>query len=186
MRAEYDFSDGVRGKHTGGRVRIVGSLESQQTAINEALKLIFQGIKQLTDKFPNRKFTIDGRLVGDIGEVIAALEYDIDSDDLCRPNYDGKTSDGRRVQVKATFKNNLTFKSIPEYYLGFKLYPDGRHEEIFNGPGQLIYDRYDHRKDIGTRLLAFPIAELRKLSEKVNPKQRIPKREFKGSKPTTE
>ena len=46
-------------------------------AIGEALRLIFQGIETLKTAFPNRAFAIDGRLVGDVGEVIAALEYDV-------------------------------------------------------------------------------------------------------------
>jgi hypothetical protein len=48
-----------------------------RNAITEALALIFQGIEKLKSAFPHRQFTIDGRLVGDIGEVIAALEYDL-------------------------------------------------------------------------------------------------------------
>jgi hypothetical protein len=155
----------------------MGASNSPNAAIKEALALIFKGIKRLTDEFPNRKFTIDGRLVGDIGEVIAALKYEIVLDEVCGPDHDAKTFDGRGVQIKATFKNHLTFKSIPDYYLGFKLYSDGRHEEIFNGPGQVIFDRYKHRKDIGVRLLAFPLSELRKLSEKVAPLQRVLKRD---------
>ena len=42
--------------------------------IKEALTLIFHGIERLHEAFPSRTFTIDGRLVGDIGEVIAELE----------------------------------------------------------------------------------------------------------------
>jgi hypothetical protein len=181
MRREYDFSAGIRGKHAGRRVRIVGDTDtSRRDTIKAALALIFEGIKRLTDEFPNRAFTIDGRLVGDIGEVIAALEYDIVLDEVGRPDHDGTASDGRRVQIKATFKDRLTFKSIPEYYLGFKLYPDGRHEEVFNGPGQIIHDRYVHRKDIGIRLLSFPISRLRQLSDELQPNQRIPKRDIKN------
>src|ERR1700722_5006522 len=100
-------------------------------AITESLALIFEGIARLKQTFPNREFTIDGRLVGDIGEVIAALEYDIVLFEVSQPNHDGITSAGHSVQIKATFKNSLTFKTLPEYYLGFKLFPDGRHEEIF-------------------------------------------------------
>jgi len=181
MRREYDFSEGTRGKHADKRFRIVVDTgTSRRDTINKALALIFQGIKRLNDEFPNRAFTIDGRLVGDIGEVIAALEYDIALDDVGRPDHDGTTSNGRRVQIKATFKDQLTFKTIPEYYLGFKLYPDGRHEEVFNGPGQIIYDRYDHRKDIGVRLHSFPISELRRLSDRLQPNQRVPKRKIKN------
>ncbi len=148
----------------------------KRAAISEALRLIFQAIENLKEAFPNRAFTIDGRLVGDIGEVIAELEYDVILDEVCQPGHDCTTSDGRRVQVKATFKDALTFKTVPDYYLGFKLHPDGRHEEIFNGPGRLIYDRYASRQGIGAVLLSFPISELRKLSGQVAQSDRIPKR----------
>src|SRR5436190_19759510 len=117
-------------------------LTMSRRAINEALKLIFEAIERLKRAFPNRSFTIDGRLVGDVGEVIAALEYDVVLHDVSQPNHDATTSDGRNVQIKATFKNSLTFKTVPDYYLGFKLYPDGTHEEISNRTGKLILDRY--------------------------------------------
>lgn len=155
----------------------------KRKAISEALRLIFQGIAHLKDQFPNRAFTIDGRLVGDIGEVIAALEYDVLLDEVSQPNYDAITPDGRRVQIKATFKDSLTFKTLPDYYLGFKLYADGRHEEVFNGPGQLIFDRYVARKGVGVSLLSFPITELRKLSEQVAQVDRIPKRQSETTIP---
>jgi hypothetical protein len=147
-----------------------------RAAITDALSLIFRGIQQLNSAFPNRAFTIDGRLVGDIGEVIAALEYDLVLDDKSQATYDAVAGDGRRVQIKATFKNSLTFRTVPDYYLGFKLYPDGRHEEIFNGPGQLIFDRYVVRKGAGRDLLSFPIAVLRGLSGQVPASDRIPRR----------
>jgi hypothetical protein len=145
-------------------------------SITEGLALIFRGIDHLRGAFPNRAFTIDGRLVGDIGEVIAALDYDLTLDSISRPDHDACSGNGRRVQVKATFKDSLTFKTCPDCYLGFKLYPDGRYEEIFNGPGRIILERYANRKGIGTQLLSFPITELRALSAKVAPADRIPKR----------
>jgi uncharacterized protein DUF6998 len=116
-------------------------------------------------------------LVGDVGEVIAALEYDVVLHDVSQPNHDATTTDGlRNVQIKATFKDSLTFKTVPDYYLGFKLYPDGRHEEVFNGPGKIIFERYRARKGCGETLLSFPIAELRKLSEQVADGDRVAKR----------
>ena len=144
--------------------------------ISESLELIFKGIKNLRDTFPNRSFTIDGRLVGDIGEVIAALEYDIVLYTISQPDYDGYTSDGRKVQIKATFKDSLTFKTVPEFFLGFKLFQDGKFEEIYNGPGNLIYEKYKHRKGIGKLLLSFPNTELRALSGGISDSQRIPKK----------
>jgi len=148
----------------------------EKNRIAEALKLIFEGINRLKDTFPGKEFTIDGRLVGDIGEVIAALEYDVELFDVLHSGHDGKTPDGRLVQVKATFKDSLTFRTMPDYYLGLKLYRDGTHEEVYNGPGKLIYEKYKHRKGIGKDLLSFPNTDLKDLSARVSGNDRISKR----------
>lgn len=148
----------------------------KKNKIADALRLIFDGIAGLRDAFPKKEFTIDGRLVGDIGEVLAALEYDIELFDVLVKGHDGKTTDGRLVQVKATFKDSLTFRTVPEYYLGLKLYRDGNHEVIYNGPGKLIYERYKNRKGIGKDLLSFPNKDLQELSARVPGKDRISKR----------
>lgn len=148
----------------------------QRCALNEGLSLIFRGIERLTEAFPGRRFTIDGRLVGDVGEVLAELEYDLTLHEVSQPDYDAETPDGRRVQIKATFKDSLTFTTTPDYYLGFKLNRDGTYEEIYNGPGLPIFEKFAHRSGIGAKLLSFPNQALRELSASVAPEDRIAKR----------
>ena len=150
-----------------------------QQGVARGLKLILQGIGILQHSFSNRKFTIDGRLVGDIGEIIAAAEFDIKLDETSQSRHDGETSDGRKVQIKATFKDSLTFRSVPDYYLGLKLNWDGTHEVIFNGPGHVISEHYSHRKGIGEILLSFQLAKLRELSATVADRDRVPRRKVK-------
>lgn len=149
---------------------------NERAIINKALRCIFDGIDQLGKAFPGKLFTIDGRLVGDIGEIIAYLEYDVDLFKVQQACHDGTTSDGRKVQVKATFKDSLTFKTTPDYYLGFKIFRDGHHEEVYNGPGRIIFERYKHRKGINKELLSFPISELKRLSETVAQADRVSRR----------
>ena len=141
--------------------------------ITEALALIFQGIEKLKHAFPKKAFTIDGRLVGDIGEVLATAEYDVDLYDVQTPAHDGETSDGRKVQVKATFKDKLTMTSVPEMYLGFKLSPAGDHELVYNGPGSLIAERFSHRIGIGKKQLSFSVKSLSKLASEVPDNQKV-------------
>lgn len=62
-----------------------------RTEITASLEQIFAGIQRLKTSFPHRAFTIDGRLVGDIGEVIAAIEYDVILDVVQRPRHDART-----------------------------------------------------------------------------------------------
>jgi hypothetical protein len=147
-----------------------------RTAITEALALIFQGIAKLKDRFPDKAFTIDGRLVGDIGEVLAALEYQVELYKVQTPDHDGVTPDGRKVQVKATFKDKLTMTSVPDLYLGIQLSADGNHREVYNGPGAVIAKAFAHRVGIGVRQLSFPISALEKLSQNINPAQRVLRR----------
>jgi hypothetical protein len=144
--------------------------------IEEALALIFRGIGILQTEFTNRRFTIDGRLVGDIGEIIAATEFDVTLDEVGQAEYDGKTTDGRLVQVKATFQDALTFRKTPELYLGFKLFPDGGHEVIFNGPGRIIFDEFRNRRGIGVKLLRFPNSRLKELSANILEQDKVPTR----------
>jgi hypothetical protein len=146
--------------------------------ISKALKLIFEGIELLQGSCSNgRQFTIDGRLVGDIGELIAEREFAIQLDKVSRPQYDAKTLDGRDVQIKATFKDSLTFTTLPDLYLGLKLTQDGGHEVVFNGPGRVIAEAFGARKGFGEKQLSFPIRRLRELSQTVPEEERVPLRQ---------
>ncbi len=144
--------------------------------IKDSLQKIFSGIKQLKEALPSKEFTIDGRLVGDIGEAIVQRDYELTLYEGLAKNYDGETSSGKKVQIKATFKDSLIFKKVSDYYLGIKIHEDGTYEEIFNGPGKVIEGEYSHRKDFGKNLLSFPNKRLRELSENVPHDQRIRKK----------
>ncbi len=100
---------------------------------------LHNSVEALTTLFPQKKFTLDGRLVGDIGEVIAESIYDIKIFDKNMPYYDAKANYSElNIQIKSTFKESLTFTHNPDYYIGIKLNKDGRFEEIYNGPGRYI------------------------------------------------
>lgn len=143
--------------------------------IKRSLEKIFEGIRLLQEAFDGRRqFTIDGRLVGDIGEVVAELHYELELDQVQQHTHDANTPDGRKVQIKATFKDKLTFSKIPDFYLGIKLHENGEHEEIFNGPGKVIAEKYSHRKNIGIQQLSFNIKDLKDLQKFVEEKDRIP------------
>lgn len=143
--------------------------------IQDSLRQIFSGIRQLKEAFPSKEFTIDGRLVGDIGEAIVQRDYELTLYEGLTKDYDGETPCGKKVQIKATFKDSLTFKKVSDYYLGIKIYEDGSYEEIFNGPGSIIASFYGHRKGFGKNLLSFPSKKLAELSKTVSAEHRIKK-----------
>lgn len=149
-----------------------------QITISDAIKQLLQVVKQLQQVYPAKKFTLDGRLVGDLGEVIAETAYNIKLHDDLRKHHDARATDGRQVQIKATMKASLTFPCdhIPDYYLGIKIHPDGTFTEIFNGPGSLAWEAVKNRQPTKTNVHNIAINALMHLNETVPSRDRIPRR----------
>ena len=147
-------------------------------SIPEALKQLQTIVTALQQSYPIKKFTLDGRLVGDLGEVLAESVYDIKLFTGLEKHYDAISSDGRLIQIKTTLKDSLTFPCdhIPQFYLGIKLLPDGSCQEVFNGPGELVHDLVKNRKPTKTNQFSIKTSTLARQNEKVQDKDRILKR----------
>lgn len=152
--------------------------------VSEIIRNLLAETKRLQDLFKhaNKKFTLDGRLVGDIGEVLSELKYDIKLYTDLREGYDAETPDGKKVQIKATMQNSLCFpcetSKIPDYYLGIKINPDASITEIFNGKGETIAKGIN-RKPTSNGLHSININSLLKLNGLVEKTDKIPLRILK-------
>lgn len=133
-------------------------------------------VQKMHREFPKKKFTLDGRLVGDIGEILAEDLYDLELAEGMQRLHDATTSRGKLVQIKTTMKSTLGFGDIPDYYLGLKVDSAGQVEEIFNGPGSLIWDAIKHRKRPKNFVIQISIQMLRALNLKISPADKIPRR----------
>ncbi len=103
--------------------------------------------KVLREKYKHQKknFTLDGKLVGDIGEVLASEKYGLALYTENAIIHDGEEiSTGRKVQIKSSFKNYSYFPygHVPDYFLSLNILPNGDLEELFNGPGKFIVEHY--------------------------------------------
>ncbi len=136
------------------------------------------GFRRLREAYPQKRFTLDGRLVGDIGEILAEQAYDIKlSEDLTK-HHDAKTSNGRNVQIKATMQKSLTFPvdHTPDYYIGIKIHNDGTFTEIFNGPGHIAAKAVKNRKPTKTNLHSVSLTALLNLNKNIIDNDRIKRR----------
>jgi hypothetical protein len=138
-------------------------------------------VEQLSAAYPKKKFTLDGRLVGDIGEVLVEDAYDIELFADMKKYHDAESSDGRLVQIKATMKKSLTFPAdhVPNYYVGIQIRPDGAFTEIFNGPGAIAWEAVKGRAAPKTNLHSVPITTSEKLQVRVPITDKIPRRTLK-------
>lgn len=158
------------------------------TILKDSIKNLFEVMNTLQAEYKsyNKKFTLDGRLVGDLGEIVCAEHYGIELFDKVEPIYDGIIKGtSKKVQIKTTFHDALTFpcnkEHIPEYYLGIKLYEDGTFEEIFNGKGQYIFDELlKNKKATSNGLFSISINQLKKLNQSVESKDRVGKKFLSG------
>lgn len=97
-----------------------------------------------------RHFTLDGHLIGSIGEVLASYYYGIELATASEKTHDG-TVDGKKVQIKITQRSAVVIKDKPDYLLVLRLDDNGDVFEVFNGPGKIAFkvaskkDNYNHR-----------------------------------------
>lgn len=151
------------------------------TTIKESIVQLLSIVERLQRAHPQKSFTLDGRLVGNIGEVLCSEVYDITIFPNIMRQYDAKTPDGRNVQIKTTLKDPLTFPAdhIPDYYLGIKIDAKGTVEEIFNGPGCIIKKRALHRRATipKNNLHCLSLTTLRRINALVSDEERIKRRE---------
>jgi hypothetical protein len=58
--------------------------------------------ERLEALFPGRKFTLDGHLVGSIGEAVVAYMFDLNLARSSSQGHDAYAPDGRQVEIKFT------------------------------------------------------------------------------------
>ena len=105
------------------------------------VKELYKIVDELEECFPDRYFTLDGHLVGSIGEVLASYYYNLKLLPPSSETHDAVSQDGKLIQIKTTQINKVALSSNPEYLLVIKLLNDGSFDEIYNGPGELVWNR---------------------------------------------
>ena len=144
---------------------------------NEIAKTIRQ-LYKLTGKlealYPGRHFTPDGHLIGSIGEVYAAERYGISLFGASHKAHDGKTPDGRLVQIKATQRKSVGLSEKPRYLIVLKIAEDGTIEEMYNGPGKPVWDLFKNRKRPKNGQYQASLSKLASLNATVKEQDRIP------------
>lgn len=100
-------------------------------------------------------------MVGSLGEVIAAHHYDLVLEKPSVEGYDAVDALGRKVQIKATQGDSVALRSEPEWLIVIKLLEDGTHEEIYNGPGKIVWDNCVKMQKNGQR--AIRLSKIKKL-----------------------
>ena len=123
--------------------------------LSDKIKELYKITNELESSYPGRKFTIDGHLVGSIGEVIVAEHYGLELLRNSTETHDAVSADGKYVQIKATQINRIAISSEPDYLIAIKLFSDGSWEEVYNGRGKSVWDHAGKIQKNGQRPISL-------------------------------
>jgi hypothetical protein len=135
-----------------------GSVEWSEVA--GLLNALYAASDRLESIFPGRKFTLDGHLVGSVGEVIAAYMFDLDLVKASSKAHDATTRSGKRVEIKFTQGSSIGIRHEPHHLVVLQRLKDGPVRIVFNGPGNAAWNAAGAMHSNGQR----PIG-LKKLAE---------------------
>ena len=168
--------------------RIVYSQEKMNLIKDKVQKMI--GIvSELEAEFPGRHFTLDGHLVGSIGEVMAAYYYGIELYKASTEVHDGCIGK-REVQIKITQQDDIVINEKPKYLIVLYLTKKGDVYEVYNGPGEEPWNSSGKRDSHNNRHMR--VNKLMELDALVSAKDRIKqvhqiekmKKEYKNQRST--
>lgn len=127
----------------------------------------------MEELYPERSFKLDGILLGNIGEILAAYHYGLKLFKQSVPTHDGEViADGRKVQVKITQSNSIVLREKMDYLLVLHLNrSNGEVTEIYNGSGGRIWENARYVKQMNHYSLSVP--KLLQLREQVADEERI-------------
>ena len=143
--------------------------------IGDIIKRLYAARNELRQAFPGLSFTLDGKLVGDIGEAIAMDAYRLIPLAAGAKRHDFRTEAGREVQVKLTqqTKGNVGLgrsKQRFEHLVVLQVFEDGTYSVLFDGPGEYIDRAWAHKKSASLSIL-----QLRRLNDSVKETERLRK-----------
>ena len=134
--------------------------KEKMDAIKEKIQKLISIVKELETDFPGRHFTLDGHLVGSIGEVMAAYYYGIELYAASAVAHDGEI-DGKKVQIKISQQDDIVINHEPEYLIVLYLRKNGDVFEVYNGPGEAPWNSASKRDSHNNRHMPVSYTHLR-------------------------
>ena len=137
--------------------------------IRELIQCLYSTVSELEKEFETeqRKFTLDGHLVGSIGEVVAAYAFGLKLLRSSSKDHDATSADGSLVQIKLTGGKSIGLYSEPEHLIVLQM-ANMEIRLIYNGPGQTVWNSCNAIQKNGQRFIG--IVKLRGLDLVATPK----------------
>ena len=139
----------------------------------ELIADLYRIVGELETMFPGRHFTPDGHLVGSLGECLAAYHYGLELLTASSAGVDALARD-RHVEIKATQGQRIALRDEPEHLLVLKLDRRGGFTEVYNGPGETVWQELRGKPTPSNGQHPISVARLERLMETVPQAARLP------------
>ena len=123
--------------------------------LSEKIRALYAIVNDLETAYPGRRFTLDGHMIGSIGEVIATEAFDLNLLPNSTPEHDATACDGRLVQIKATQRDRIALSACPEHLLVLRIDGNGSWYVVYNGPGKPAWERAGKIQKNGQRPISL-------------------------------
>jgi hypothetical protein len=129
---------------------------TRKIPLPEAVARIYEAVDELEARYPGRKFTPDGHLVGSIGEVIAAETLGLKLHPASYPGHDAYDDHGD-VQIKMIGR---TGKQVALYatcvrLVVLKVMSPHEAEIVYDGPGECVWSAAGRMGKNGQRVVSL-------------------------------
>ncbi|OLS47310.1 DUF6998 domain-containing protein [Rhodovulum sulfidophilum] len=124
------------------------------------LDQLYEATDSLEDLFPGRKFTLDGHLVGSVGEVVASYMFGLNLNPASTKGHDAVSPSGQLVEIKLTQRERIALRHQPEHLLVLHRPKGSEISVVFNGPGAVAWESAGAMQKNGQRCIG-----IRKLAE---------------------
>lgn len=151
-------------------------MDFDKARLKGLVKNLYSIKNELESMFPSRSFTLDGHLLGSIGECLVANAYGLELMQMSNKGFDAVDAEGREVEIKATQAKSVAFRSEPQFCIVIKITPDGSFEEIFNGSGSIVWEHFKGKPRPSNGQFQISLKQLAKLQEKIPQVDRIPQK----------
>jgi hypothetical protein len=149
---------------------LIRSMDTKR--LPEIIREMYRLIDELEEMFEGRHFTPDGHTVGSIGEAIAAHYYGLELLPASTKGRDA-TIETQSVEIKATQGDSIALRHQPEHLLVLKLQRDGAWDEVYNGPGDIVWSLVGHKSLPKNGQYQVRCSKLRELMETVPIERRL-------------
>ena len=119
------------------------------------VRKLYEAVEELKQAYPGRHFTLDGHLVGSIGEVVAREAFGFELLPASAPGHDAICSKRGNVQVKITAGRSVALRSTCDHLIVLRIVSPQEAEIIYDGKGEPIWHLAGRMQKNGQRQIAL-------------------------------